>query len=49
MQTMLPMTEANRITGSESIKIGIVPDVRVTIVDASRMRHKPDDSTTKPI
>ena len=27
------MTAANRITGSASMKIGIVPDVSVTMVD----------------
>jgi hypothetical protein len=33
MQVTKPMTAANRITGSASMKIGIVPDVSVTMVD----------------
>ena len=33
MQVIKPMTAANRITGSASMKIGIVPDVSVTMVD----------------
>ena len=49
MQKMQPMTEANRITGSESMKIGIVPEVSVTIVEASRIRHIPDARITEPI
>ena len=33
MQVIKSMTAANRITGSASMKIGIVPDVSVTMVD----------------
>lgn len=41
MQVIKPMTAANRITGSASMKIGIVPDVSVTMVD-----EKMIDNTT---
>ena len=38
MQTTKPITAANWITGSASMKIGIVPYVSVTIVDRNRTR-----------
>ena len=47
-QTTKPTAAAKRITGSASIKTGIVPDVSVTIVEASRTRQIPDASITKP-
>ena len=47
-QTIKPTIAANRITGSASMKMGIVPDVSVTIVDRSRTRQIPDASITKP-
>ena len=49
MQTTNPETAANRITGSASMKIGIVPDVSVTIVDENRTRQIPDANITKPV
>ena len=49
MQTTNPETAANRITGSASMKIGIVPDVSVTIVDENRTRQVPDVNITKPV
>ena len=41
-------TAMSRITGSASMKMGIVPAVRVTRVDESKIRERPDDKITKP-
>jgi hypothetical protein len=35
--------------GSESMKMGIVPDVSVTIVDESNTRQIPDANIIKPV
>ena len=42
-----PATAISRITGSASIKIGIVPDVSVTIVDENKTRQIPDANIAK--
>ena len=43
-----PATAISRITGSASMKMGIVPEVSVTRVDESRIREMPDVKITKP-
>ena len=48
MQTTNPLTAANKITGSASMKTGIVPDVSATIVDENRIRQIPDAKINKP-
>ena len=49
MQVTKPMTAVNRITGSASMKIGIVPDVSVTIADENRIRPTPDERMLRPL
>lgn len=49
MQTTKPIMAAKRITGSANIKMGIVPDVRVTIVDDRRTRQIPDARIINPV
>lgn len=49
MQVTKPMTATNRITGSASMKIGIVPDVSVTIADENRIRPIPDERMIRPL
>jgi hypothetical protein len=48
MQAANPTTAINRIMGSASMKMGIVPDVSVTIVDESNTRQIPDANITSP-
>jgi hypothetical protein len=36
------------MTGSASMKMGIVPDVSVTSVDDNRIRQMPDAKMTRP-
>lgn len=48
MLTTHATTVARRITGSTSMKIGIVPDVSVTIVDDNRIRLIPEARITRP-
>jgi peptidyl-prolyl cis-trans isomerase D len=47
-ETTKPITVASRIMGSASMKIGIVPDVSITIVDKNRTRQMPVAKTTNP-
>ena len=44
-----PAIANNRIMGSASMKMGIVPDVSVTIVDESNTRQIPDVNIIKPV
>lgn len=39
----------NRMTGSASIKMGMVPDVSVTRVDESRIRQTPEARKVRPV
>ena len=47
--TTAPTTATNRITGSDSMKTGMVPAVSVTIVDANKTRQIPDVRITRPV
>jgi hypothetical protein len=45
---MKAITVRRRITGSASMKIGIVPEVRVTIDDENTTRLIPDERMIRP-
>ena len=47
-QIAKPIIATNKTTGSASIKMGIVPDVRVTSDDRNRTRQTPDDKIINP-